>query len=240
VGGVTVVLLDALGTLLELEQPWPHLVRELGDRGIGVTEEQAREAMLAEMAFYRAEHHRAQDAEGLARLRRDCAGVVQDHLGPAAAESRIEDVEAALLAAVRFAAYPDVAPALNELRADGAQLVVVSNWDVSLHAVLEQSGLSRLLDGAISSAEARAAKPDPAIFSAALALVGGSARDAFMVGDSVATDVAGAQAAGIAPVLVARAGREGLGSFGAGPAAPAGVPTLAGLAELPELVRYGR
>ncbi len=237
---MTVVLLDALGTILELEKPWPHLVRELATRGTRVTEEQAREAMLAEMAFYRAEHHRAGDTDGLARLRRECAGVVLAHLGPAAATTRVEDVEAALLAAVRFAVYPDVAPALKELRADGAQLVVVSNWDVSLRTVLEQSGLSRLLDGAISSAEAGVAKPDPAIFTAALALVGGSAPDAFMIGDSVATDVAGAQAAGIAPVLLARGAGDGLGSFGAGPEAPAGVPTLPGLGGLPELVRYRR
>lgn len=237
---MTVVLLDALGTILELEKPWPHLVRELGKRGTRITEEQAREAMLAEMAFYRAEHHRAGDADGLARLRRGCAGVVLAHLGPTAATARIEDVEAALLAAVRFVAYPDVAPVLKELRADGAQLVVVSNWDVSLHTVLERSGLSALLDGAICSAQARAAKPDPAIFTAALALVGASAHDAFMVGDSVATDIAGARAAGIAPVLVARAASGGLGSSGADLDAPAGVPTLATLVGLPELVRYRR
>lgn len=237
---MTAVLLDALGTLLELERPWPHLVRELGERGTRVTEEQAREAMLAEMAFYRAEHHRAGDADGLARLRRECAGVVLAQLGPAAATTTIEDVEAALLAAVRFVAYPDVVPALGELRADGVQLVVVSNWDVSLHTVLEQTGLSGLLDGAISSAEAGAAKPDPAIFASALALIDASAEDAFMVGDSVATDIAGAQAAGIAPVLVTREAGDGLGSFDAGPAAPADVPTLTSLAGLPELVRYRR
>ncbi|MDQ3630600.1 MAG: HAD-IA family hydrolase [Actinomycetota bacterium] len=239
-GGLTVVLLDALGTILELEKPWPHLVRELAERGTRVTEEQAREAMLAEMAFYRAEHHRAQNQDGLARLRRECAEIVRAHLGPAAARAGIEDVEAALLAAVRFVAYPDVAPALEELRADGAQLVVVSNWDVSLHTVLAKSGLSGLLDGAISSAEAGAAKPDPVIFAAGLALVGQGAEDALMVGDSVACDITGAQAAGIAPVLVRRVACEGLGSFGAGQAAPAGVPILPGLAGLPELVRYRR
>jgi len=240
VGGVTAVLLDALGTVLELEPPWPHLVRQLEQRGTRVTEEQAREAMLAEMAYYRAEHHRADGPDALARLRRECARVVLAHLGPAAAATEVEDVEAALLAAVRFVAYPDVAPALAELRADGVKLVVVSNWDVSLHLVLGQTGLAGLVDGAISSAEAGAAKPDPAIFAKALALVGASAKDAFMAGDSVETDVAGARAAGIAPVLVARATGGGLGSFGAGRAAPAGVLTLPSLAGLPEHVRYRR
>ena len=237
---MTVVLLDALGTLVELEQPWPHLVRELGRRGTRVTVEQAREAMLAEMAFYRAEHHRADTPDGLARLRRECAEVVLANLGPTGAATALGDVEAALLASVRFRAYPDAAPALRALRVDGVALVVVSNWDVSLHAVLEQTGLSDLLDGALSSAEAGSAKPDPAIFARALALVGGLADDAFMVGDSVETDIQGARRAGIAPVLVTRGDQRARGSQNAGLAAPPGVPTLSSLGGLAELVRYRR
>jgi len=240
VGGVTVVLLDALGTLVELERPWPHLLRELGRRGTHITEERAREAMRAEMAFYRSEHHRGDSPAALAALRRACAEVVRAHLGAPGAAARIEDVEAALLAAVRFRAYPDAAPALVALRADGARLVVASNWDVSLHQVLERTGLAGLLDGAISSAEAGAAKPAPAIFTRALALVDGSAADACMVGDSVETDVAGARAAGVAPVLVVRGAGDGLGSLGAAPVALGGVTTIASLAELPGVVRYLR
>lgn len=238
--GTPVVLLDALGTILELEEPWPHLARGLAERGVEVTLEQAREAMLAEMAFYRAEHHRAHDAAGLAALRRACAQVVLSELGPTGAAARLEDVEAALLGAVRFRAYPDVPPALEELRAAGVRLVVVSNWDASLHGVLEDTGLAPFLDGAVSSAEEGVAKPDPELLARALALVGARAQDAWMVGDSVDTDVRGAQAAGIRPVLVARPGGEGLGSWAAGTPAPEGVPTLPSLAGLPELVRYRR
>ena len=50
------MLLDALGTLVELERPWPHLVDELAARGVVVGEDVARAAMLAEMAYYRAHH----------------------------------------------------------------------------------------------------------------------------------------------------------------------------------------
>lgn len=205
-----------------------------------MTVEQAREAMLAEIAYYRAEHHRAGSPEGLAELRRGAAGVVLAHLGPTAAAARVEDVEAALLAAVRFTAYAEVPAVLAELRADGARLVVLSNWDVSLHAVLEQTGLSGLVDRALSSAEAGVAKPDPAIFLRALELVGGRTEDALMVGDSVDTDVAGALAAGIDAVLVTREGEAGLASAGAGLRAPPGVTTLPDLFRLPELVRYRR
>ncbi len=152
----------------------------------------------------------------------------------------LPDVEAALLASVRFAAYPDVVPALQELRADGHKLVVVSNWDLSLHRVLARTGLTELVDGALSSAEAGASKPDPALFEQALALVGGSREDAWMAGDSVDTDVEGALAAGLQAVLVAREDLAGLGSVGAGSSAPEGVRTLPSLAGLPELVRYRR
>ena len=75
------VLLDALGTLVELEAPWPHLARELAARGVVVDIEDARAAMLAEMAYYRAHHDEASDWAGLKDLRRRCAGVVQESLG---------------------------------------------------------------------------------------------------------------------------------------------------------------
>ena len=37
-------LLDALGTLVELERPWPHLVAELQARGVSVSEDEAKAA----------------------------------------------------------------------------------------------------------------------------------------------------------------------------------------------------
>ena len=82
------VLLDALGTLVELEAPWPHLARELAARGVVVDIEDARAAMLAEMAYYRAHHDEARDWAGLKDLRRRCAGVVQESPGHVAAAGR--------------------------------------------------------------------------------------------------------------------------------------------------------
>jgi putative hydrolase of the HAD superfamily len=107
---------------------------------------------------------------------------------------------------VRFRAYPEVPAVLERLRAGGARLAVVSNWDVSLHDVLERTRLRALVDAVVISAELGAAKPDPAIFRAALDRLGAPAADAIHVGDSVEHDVAGARAAGIEAVLVARNG----------------------------------
>ena len=199
------VLLDALGTLIELEKPWPHLVEELEARGVVVSEEAARAAMLAEMAYYRAHHDEASSWAGLKDLRRRCAAVVQDHLHTALP---LGDVQDALLAAIRFHAYPEVPAALARLRAAGARLAVVSNWDVSLHDVLERTQLRGLVDAVVISAELGAAKPDPAIFRAALERLGATAADAMHVGDSVEHDVEGARAAGLRAVLVARNGAE--------------------------------
>ena len=54
--------------------------------------------------------------------------------------------------------------------------MAASNWDVSLHEQLERTGLTPLLDGALSSAEVGAPKPDPEIFTRALALAGARRR----------------------------------------------------------------
>jgi putative hydrolase of the HAD superfamily len=198
------LLLDALGTIVELERPWPHLVAELRERGVVVSEEDARRAMLAEMAYYRANHDDASDFAGLKDLRRRCAGVVQGQLGVALP---VDEVEDAMLAAIRFRPYPEVPGVLAALRERGAAIVVVSNWDVSLHDVLERTRLRPLVDAVVTSAEFGAAKPDPAIFARALELSGGvPPAEALHAGDDLRADVEGARAAGIAAVLVARDG----------------------------------
>lgn len=222
VGDARAVLLDAMGTLLRLEDPVPRLRAALRDRaGVDVGDAAAGEALRAEIAYYRAHHDEGRDADSLAALRRRCGEVVRAAL-PGGDRLDPDAVTAALLDALRFAPFPDAAPALDALRRRGARLVVVSNWDVSLHDALEATGLAGRLDGALSSAELGRAKPDPAIFEEALRRAGVQAGEAVHVGDSLEHDVAGARAAGIRPVLVARDG---------GPA-PAGVAVVRSLAEL--------
>jgi putative hydrolase of the HAD superfamily len=217
------VLLDALGTLLTFEPPAPHLRTALHERhGVEVGEAVAAEAIRAEIAYYRAHLHEGRDAASLADLRRRCAAAMAPVLG-------FDPGVETLMAALHFRAYPDVAPALRELRALGLRLVVVSNWDASLHERLEETGLAGLVDGAVASAELGHAKPDGAIFAHALALAGAGPEAAVHAGDSPDADVAGALAAGIRAVLVARNGA---------PAANAGVPVIASLAELPPLCQY--
>ena len=111
-----------------------------------------------------------------------------------------------MLGALRFSAFEDAAPALVELRSRGLALVVVSNWDCSLPEVLAAAELATLVDGVVSSAEAGAAKPDPAPFRRGLELAGVTADQALHVGDSPENDLAGARAAGVSGVLLTRQG----------------------------------
>ena len=108
------------------------------------------------------------------------------------------------MASLRFHAFQDSAPALRALRDRGIRTVVVSNWDWSLHERLQETGLAELVDGALASAEIGSAKPDGAIFAAALRIAGTGPGETWHVGDTPEADVEGARAAGIRPVLIAR------------------------------------
>ena len=197
------VFLDALGTLVELEPPWVGLRTALGD---AIPEPQLVSGVRAEMAYYKAHSHEGRDPESLADLRRRSAEVLSRELGTEVSVETLVD-------SIRFAPYPDAVPALTQLRSRELKLICVSNWDCSLGEVLERCGLAAHLDGAVSSAQAGALKPDPAIFEAALALAGCSADEAVHVGDTREEDVEGAEAAGIRALLLDRDGGGDIASL---------------------------
>jgi HAD superfamily hydrolase (TIGR01509 family) len=218
------VLLDMLGTLVELRDPVPRLRAELERRtGVDVGDEAAARGFGAEIAYYLDHHMEGRDRESLDDLRDRCAARMDEALGvdglPRAA------VRAAMLASLEFVPFPDVEPALSALRAKGLKLVIASNWDWSLPQWVERVGLVRLVDGSASSAVAGAAKPAPDVFRAALRLAGVAAEDAAHVGDSLVGDVAGARAAGLRAILLRRVGDP-----------PADVEWIRSLAELPALL----
>jgi putative hydrolase of the HAD superfamily len=225
------VLLDALGTLVRLETPWPLLRSALRSRhSIEVSEEDAKRAMLAEMAYYRAHHRDGRDAASLADLRSRCAAVLGAELPEARRLAPGELVEA-LLSSIRFSPYPDAAPALAAMRALDIRTAVVSNWDCSLRGILGELGLTGLLDAVVTSAEAGASKPDAAVFRAALQELRCPAEKALFVGDSPQIDVAGGRAAGMRAVLIDRGP-----SPATAPAAGAEVERIFSLEALQDLV----
>jgi putative hydrolase of the HAD superfamily len=216
-----VVLLDALGTLVELRPPGPRLRVLLAQRGFEVGEERAAAAFAAEIAYYLEHNLEGSDRERLDDLRDRCAAALMEALElPELDHATAREL---MLGSLEFVPYPDVLPALEAL--SGHALVVVSNWDCSLPDWLGPAGLLEHVRAVVTSAEVGVAKPGRGIFERALALAGADPAGAVHVGDSMDNDVAGARAAGIRPVLVARDG-----------AASAGVETVRSLAELPGLL----
>jgi len=202
---VRAVLLDVLGTLVELHSPASALREEIERRtGVDVGEERAAEAFAAEIGYYLAHHLEGHDMPAVEDLRDRCAEEIRRTL----ALNGLDHATAreAMLAALRFRAFPDALPLLRALKERGVRVVAASNWDASLPDALERTGLAPYLDGAVSSAVVGAAKPDPAVFRAALELARREPGEAFHVGDSPHGDVDGARAAGIRAALLDRHG----------------------------------
>jgi putative hydrolase of the HAD superfamily len=150
---------------------------------------------------------------------------LRDALPEPARPADLDELVAVLLDSLHFRPFADASEALQDARARGLRLVVVSNWDCSLPDVLERIGLAPLLDGVLASATVGARKPDAAIFRRALVVAGVRPSEAIHVGDSLVEDVEGARRAGIEPILLSRdRGKP-----------PPGVRTIVSLAELESL-----
>lgn len=104
----------------------------------------------------------------------------------------------------RWGVYSDVEPAFERLSSAGIRIGLISNWDRRLASLIEGLGLSRRLSTIVSSAEVGLHKPDPRIFELAASRVGVPPANAVHVGDHHYSDVLGATAAGMRPVLIDR------------------------------------
>jgi putative hydrolase of the HAD superfamily len=187
------VTIDAFGTLITLRDPVPALRNALGARGVPRTEPEVRRAFEAEVAYYVPRSHEGRDEATLALLRRDCARVF---LEASSAELDVTEFTAAFIGALEFEELPGAADACRSLTTAGLRLAVVSNWDVGLDEHLAALGLDTLVDAVVTSAEAGAPKPAPAVFALALARIGATAARAVHIGDAPA-DEEGALAAGL-------------------------------------------
>jgi putative hydrolase of the HAD superfamily len=220
---VTVVFLDALGTLVELQPPAPRLRALLTERGFQVSLERAERGFAAEITYYLGHHLEGSDREALDELRDRCATELMRGLDlPGLDHATARE---AMLASLSFVPFADAPGALADLRSAGHRLLVVSNWDCSLPDWLGPAGLLEHVEAVVSSGATGVAKPDPGIFERALALARVEPGEAVHVGDSMDNDVAGARAVGLRAILVARDGPP-----------PDGVEAVRSLSELPALL----
>ena len=106
-----------------------------------------------------------------------------------------------------LALFSDTLPALKALKKREIAIAVVSNLR-NMDAVMARLGIAPYLDFVVTSEEAGAEKPHPAIFQLALTRGGVTASEAVHVGDQYNSDIVGAQRAGIQPVLIDRFGMQ--------------------------------
>lgn len=105
-----------------------------------------------------------------------------------------------------FSVYEDVLYALDKLKNKNMKLGVISNWDSSLHKILQSLHLDSYFDFIIASLEFGREKPDPKIFNFALEEAKVSSQDALHIGDSFEDDYLGAKNAGWHAILIDREG----------------------------------
>jgi len=102
-----------------------------------------------------------------------------------------------------FQLRPGVVETLQALRARGLHIGMVSNIDEDqLAHLLEVAGVRPYFDSLLSSEAAGACKPHAAIFEEALRRAGCAPGEALFVGDTLAQDIAGANAMGMRSVLI--------------------------------------
>jgi putative hydrolase of the HAD superfamily len=126
------------------------------------------------------------------------------------------DAEAAYEAAVEMTAaweqhdhfelYEDALPVLDELRAAGLKLGLISNTGRNLDEFVRHHRLE--VDVAVGSRAHGFTKPHESIFRAALTRLAIEPARAAMIGDSPADDVDGARALGMTAFLLDRDGRH--------------------------------
>ncbi len=99
----------------------------------------------------------------------------------------------------RWALYDDTIPTLQSL--DGYRHVILSNHVPELETIVDALGLRELIHALVNSAVTGYEKPHPEAYAAARRAAG-DPDEVWMVGDNPVADVEGAEAVGIAAILV--------------------------------------
>lgn len=232
------VCLDAGFTLLAPRRTLTDALRGLlAEHGHEVTDEELHRAWeLADRWFWDDYHRPMNDTWGddqrIDANWRQYHSLMLGELGLADQRHQLIDtILAAQYAPDSWELYPDVLPAILEMRVAGVRLGILSDWGSNLLPIIEELGLAPDLDFVIASGAVGLSKPDPAFFRLAATRAGVPPAEALMVGDSYRADIEGARSAGMDAILIRRPEwrdrRE---------AAPAGVEVIASLAELPPIV----
>lgn len=210
--GIEAIVLDAVGTLIDPDPPvFEAYAAAARSQGVTLDAALVRERFVH---FFRAEDENdgrralaTDEGVEFERWRRIVTGVLAEVPNPERAFSHLWDHFGR---ADAWRCFPDVAPALETLTRGGVPIVIASNFDARLRAVV--AGLPELAGVAselIISSEIGYRKPHPSIYKAACAALDRAPATILAVGDDMENDVIGACRAGLRGVWLDRKGRGG-------------------------------
>ncbi len=202
------VFLDIGDTVMRPNPSWEHVYAiGLEEYGVPVEIETLRSALR------RAYHHGGSGfaggfdptEEGSFRrtLQLDRAALAEIGIGPLP-EAFFRRLSELFMVTGNWHVFPDVVPALEELKARGLLIGAVSNWVWQLPELLDALNLASHFDFVAASARIGFDKPHREIFRWALEQAHAEPDEVIHVGDHLDADVQGALGTGIEPVLIDR------------------------------------
>jgi putative hydrolase of the HAD superfamily len=199
---VETLLFDAGGVLLDLD--YAYLRRLIESRhGKVSTDELSRYEAAARHEI----HRQVTEGGRVSETWRDYFRIILSRVG-VPVEERDGIVDSLWEAHQRFGLWtvaihgaPEIVAAM---RGRGLRIGVVSNAEGRVEQDLDSAGYRGLLETVVDSHLVGVEKPDPEIFRIALKRMKVGPESAIYVGDLPSVDIAGARAAGIAPVLLDR------------------------------------
>ncbi|HEY2158898.1 MAG TPA: HAD family hydrolase [Isosphaeraceae bacterium] len=223
-GEVEGLILDAVGTLIE---PWPSVPLVYADaarrQGLDIDAGDVKRRFERSFRVDEFDEQRGplatDEATEHRRWRRIVADVLPDLSDPGRAFAELWDHFGRASA---WRTFEDVGPAVEAIRRSGLGLVIASNFDGRLRAVIR--GLPDLAGeepGLVISSEVGVRKPHPDFYRAACDRLGLPPGRVLCVGDDLENDVLGPRRAGLRAILLDRNGRR-----------PDGVPCIERLTEL--------
>jgi putative hydrolase of the HAD superfamily len=110
---------------------------------------------------------------------------------------------------MKLVLFDDVTPTMNDLKSRGLILGLISNVDRDISGMLNELGLSSLLNIVVTSADSGFSKPQTGIFLEAMRRAGVQPSEAMYVGDQYQIDCVGARNAAMKGILLDRGGYFG-------------------------------
>ena len=213
-GTIRAILYDAGRTLVQPRPDTPELWDFLGDQ-LGV--ELPREREMPHVGFF---FYAREGVDGMGAYDSDARArsFWSEYYAHALGEAGIDRPHEELLSAgnslydwyqypEQWEPYPEVAETLQLASERGLRQGVISDWGTDLVPILHAHEITQHLEFVVASAAVGAAKPHPDIFHFALARAELPPNEVIYVGDSYISDVLGARAVGITPLLIDRDGK---------------------------------